>query len=154
MRYLVLGTIFGFILERVGATKFDAIWKMFRLEDLHLAGVIATAILFTAPLLYLLRRAKIAGPGPDHRIQVCPKPRKRGLILGSLTFGSGWAMTGTCPGTALAQLGSGQLAALFVIGGILVGIILEQRAVRRDAEAPQAIQLSPSARDPEAIPPA
>lgn len=45
-----------------------------------------------------------------------------GNLWGGLLFGTGWALTGTCPGTALAQVGEGQLLALATVAGLLAGV--------------------------------
>ena len=46
---------------------------------------------------------------------------KPGLVLGAAMFGTGWALTGTCPGTGLAQIGEGKVIALFTVCGMLLG---------------------------------
>jgi len=123
---LLFGALFGFILSRVDATSYAAISKMFQLQDLHLMGVIGGAIVVAGIGLTFLRRRKqynIQG----RSVTIKPKPRKAGNIAGSLLFGAGWAITGTCPGTALAQIGEGQLIALFTLGGILLGTELYRR---------------------------
>lgn len=122
---LFWGVAFGFILSRVGATDFDAILGMFALTDLHLAGVIGVAVAVAAPALWWLRRRGIAGPaGP---IVIAPKPRKPGNVVGAVLFGAGWAITGTCPGTVLAQVGEGRLVALFTLSGVLLGVAIHRR---------------------------
>ncbi len=145
LRLTLFGALFGFILSRVGATDYDAIAQMFLLTDLHLAGVIGIAILVAAPALALLRRRGIAGPNAP--ITIRPKPRKPGNAIGGVLFGAGWALTGTCPGTALAQLGEGQLMAVFTLIGILAGAAL----YRRVGSAVEARLLPPS-RPPTAVP--
>ena len=117
---LLFGALFGFILSRVDATSYTAISKMFQLQDLHLMGVIGGAIVVAGIGLAILRR-RGAYDIQGQSVTIKPKPRKAGNIVGSLFFGAGWAITGTCPGTALAQIGEGQLLALFTVGGILVG---------------------------------
>jgi uncharacterized protein len=134
VRLLFFGVVFGFVLSRVGATDYDAIIGMFLLEDLHLAGVIGVAILTAAPALFLLRRLGLACPA-GCRYQLEQKPIKRGLVLGSVLFGAGWALTGTCPGTSLAQLGEGKLMALFTVAGILLGAGAYRVAQRRGSVA-------------------
>jgi len=51
------------------------------------------------------------------------KPTRNHLV-GGMIFGTGWAVSGTCPGPVAAQLGRGQLAALFTLGGIFCGVAL------------------------------
>jgi hypothetical protein len=46
------------------------------------------------------------------------------LIIGSLLFGIGWALSGFCPGPALVALGSGSVKALFFVLAMLVGIFI------------------------------
>jgi uncharacterized membrane protein YedE/YeeE len=122
-RFAAFGALFGFVLSRVGATDFDAIANMFLFRDLHLAGVIGIAIVVAAPALYLLRRRGIAGPS-GCAVTLKQKPRKAGNVVGSILFGVGWAVTGTCPGTALSQLGEGKLMAIFTLVGIFTGVAL------------------------------
>lgn len=122
-RFLLFGAVFGFVLSRVGATRFDTVAEMFLLEDLHLMGVIGVAVALAAPALMWLRRRGIAGPA-ECEITLKPKPRKSGNLAGGLLFGAGWAITGTCPGTVLSQVGEGQLIALFTLTGILAGTAL------------------------------
>ena len=46
------------------------------------------------------------------------------MLAGALLFGVGWALSGTCPGTALAQIGEGRLVGLYTASGILLGTAL------------------------------
>ncbi len=114
------GAIFGYVLQRVGATDYDAIARMFLLEDLHLAGVIGVAMLVAGVGLGWIRRAR-TGVLARYASAVQAKPMKPGLVLGAILFGAGWALTGTCPGTGLAQLGEGKLMALFTVLGMFIG---------------------------------
>lgn len=143
LRMLAFGALFGFILARVGATDYAIVSDMFAAKNWHLAGVIGVAIALTAPMLYMLRKRGIAGPS-GCRVAIAPKPRQFGNIPGSLLFGTGWAITGTCPGTALAQLGEGRWMALFTIAGIMAGTWLHVLVKRRaETRAPRSSQRAP-----------
>jgi uncharacterized membrane protein YedE/YeeE len=120
---LPFGVLFGFVLSRVGATDYDAIAGMFRATDLHLMGVIGGAVALSALGFTVVRRKAVRSLNGE-RIALTPRPMTRWLVAGSLMFGSGWALSGTCPGTALAQLGEGRWAALATIAGILLGSYL------------------------------
>lgn len=134
-RNLLFGLLFGFVLSRVGATDYDAIAGMFRLTDLHLMGVIGGAVALSAFGFWLIRRRALRSLD-GAPIELVQKPMTRWLPLGALMFGVGWALTGTCPGTALAQLGEGRLAALATIAGILLGAyVVEARSGKRKAVA-------------------
>jgi hypothetical protein len=117
---LLFGVAFGFVLSRVGATDYDAIAKMFLLEDFHLAGVMGVAVVVAAIGLGIVRRAR-SGILATWAGLVQEKPMKPGLVLGAAMFGVGWAITGTCPGTGLAQIGEGKVIALFTVCGMLLG---------------------------------
>lgn len=120
----LFGLLFGFILQRVGATDYDAIAEMFLLSNLHLAGVIGVAVVVAGAGLAFIR-SRQGTPA------ITPKARKPGNLVGGLIFGAGWALTGTCPGTGLAQLGEGKLMAIFTVAGIFLGTILYRRAGAR-----------------------
>lgn len=129
---LLFGTLFGFILSRARATDYDAIAGMFRLQDLHLMGVIGVAIGVNALGLWLVRRSGTKALTGE-AIEMKPKPMKKGMFAAGLIFGVGWALSGACPGTALAQIGEGKVYALFTVAGILAGtwlygVITEPRA--------------------------
>jgi len=129
-RFIAFGMLFGFVLSRADATSYDAIHGMFRLTDLHLVGVIGLAIGLAAIGFALMKRNQL----PVARA-IKPKPMKRGVWLGGTLFGVGWAITGTCPGTALAQLGEGTLAGGITIMGIAAGSYFRLWLDRRRALA-------------------
>lgn len=138
---LTLGAVFGFILSRARATDYDAIAGMFRLQDLHLMGVIGVAIGVNALGLWLVRRSG-AKALTGEAIVMKARPMKKGMFLAGLVFGTGWALSGACPGTALAQIGEGKLYGIFTVAGIvagtwLYGVISEPRraAVAQAKEA-------------------
>ncbi|MDX2055627.1 MAG: DUF6691 family protein [Polyangiaceae bacterium] len=122
-RYIFFGLVFGFVLSRAGATEFDAILGMFRLTDLHLFGVIGVAVATAALGFAAFRRGMVHAKGGGD-VHLTAKPMSKGLVHGGLLFGVGWAVTGTCPGTALAQIGEGHLAGLFTFAGVLLGVWL------------------------------
>lgn len=138
---LAFGALFGFLLSRARATDYDAILGMFRLQDLHLMGVIGSAVATAALGLFLLRRSR-ARALTGGEIALTPKPMQPRLFLAGLVFGAGWALTGACPGTALAQIGEGKLYALFTTAGILAGtwlygFVKETRSAPAPATSPK-----------------
>jgi uncharacterized membrane protein YedE/YeeE len=133
---IAFGLVFGFLLSRAGATDYDAIAGMFMLSDLHLVGVIVLAIAVAAAGFALFRRFRVrARDGAP--IALARKPFTPGVVWGGLMFGVGWALAGTCPGTALAQIGEGRLAGLVTFAGIVFGAFAQSRlaAVRARARA-------------------
>jgi len=53
------------------------------------------------------------------------------LLIGSLLFGVGWAITGFCPGPALVALGTGSVKAIFFVAAMLVGMLVHDRILKR-----------------------
>jgi len=132
---LAFGCAFGFALSRARATDYDTILGMFRFSDLHLMGVMGVAIATAAiGLAVVRRRARHAVLGGT--IDVQPKPVQPGLFAAGLVFGTGWALTGGCPGTVLAQIGELKIYALCTAAGILAGTYaFGMRSSRRAAAA-------------------
>ena len=120
-RYLLFGLIFGFTLSRVGASDYDMLYLMFRLENLKIAWVIITAII-TA--FFGMRLLKLSGgktcDGTDININK-KQLNWRNNIMGGALFGIGWGMTGACPGTVLAQVGEGKILGIVSFAGMLLG---------------------------------
>jgi uncharacterized protein len=135
--FLVMGTVFGFILSRAGATTYDFYAKLFLFENLQLLWVILTAATIGAvgvAVLKALNARTLVGSQP---IAFKGKPYKRSLIPGSLLFGLGWGLAGACPGTALVMLGEGKLGAVFTVAGILLGTYLHGLQQDRLSPGPQ-----------------
>lgn len=120
--YLALGTAFGFVLHRSGATDYDTVQGMFLLRDFQLWGVIATAVAITAPGLWLLQRHGRTAAGAP--LTVKPKARSRGNWIGGAIFGVGWSITGMCPGPIFVNAGALRLHALAALAGALAGAAL------------------------------
>jgi uncharacterized membrane protein YedE/YeeE len=119
---LAFGAWFGFVLANNGAADFDAMVRMFLFEEGHLFALAAGATVVSALGLALLLRS----PWADG-IRALPRDVHRGSVTGGLLFGVGWGLSGSCPGTALVQLGSGHVIAAFTIAGIVLGNWLFER---------------------------
>jgi uncharacterized protein len=132
MRYLLFGLVFGFTLSRVGASDYDMLYLMFRLENMKIAWVILTAIItaFFGMKLLILTRAKTYD---GEAIKVSKKSLNwRNNIIGGALFGTGWGMTGACPGTVLAQVGEGKLLGIISFAGMLLGTYIFALLVERN----------------------
>jgi uncharacterized membrane protein YedE/YeeE len=119
--YLFWGTLFGWIISRSGAVRFDMINGMFLLSDLRLYGMIASAIAVAMPGIYLMKRLQGQGNSKFKKIHFPSRRLTPGTLPGAAIFGLGWALTGTCPGPAMIQLGEGHWMALATISGIFLG---------------------------------
>lgn len=126
LRMLFFGTLFGFILSRAGVTDYDTMTHMFLLEDGHVLGVMVIAMLIAGVGMLLLKKAK-AKTYEGKPLPIAKKPLNKGNLWGGLLFGAGWAITATCPGTVLVQVGEGKFTALFTLFGIFLGTLLYRK---------------------------
>jgi uncharacterized membrane protein YedE/YeeE len=117
--YVVLGTVFGFILSRSGAADYDFIQGMFLFTNLQLYGIMGTAVLVGVPGIWLIKRRGQTLLGRPIEIEL--KPLHRGNITGGVLFGIGWSLAGMCPGPILVNIGEGKIYALATFAGALAG---------------------------------
>jgi len=117
--YLVLGTVFGFVLSRSGAADYGFIQGMFLFTEFQLYGILAVGVGLTAPGIWLIKRRGRTLFGRPVTIEL--KALHRGNIAGGLIFGVGWSLTGMCPGPILVNIGEGKVYALAALAGALVG---------------------------------
>ena len=120
----ITGIVFGYILINSGVSNYDNIRNMFLLRDIHLYGVICIAIGASILPNFLIYKYKMRAVLTGETIDMTElKPTKESLI-GGLVAGTGWALTGACPGPALAQVGFGTMAGIFTVLGALIGTYL------------------------------
>lgn len=120
--YIVCGAAFGFVLSRSGAADYDFVQGMFLFTNAQLYGIIGSAVVLTAPGIWLLeKRGKTLLGKP---LTITSKTRHRGNIVGGVFFGIGWSLTGMCPGPILVNVGEGKLYAWAALAGALVGAAL------------------------------
>ena len=127
----VIGVAFGFLLVGAGVHRYEVIRDALLLRDPYVFLLMGSAVGTAAPLLYLLRRRGWVTPlgGP---LQLDREPVRRANLAGSAVFGAGWAVTGSCPGPALASVAGGNIVGIWVVAGLFSGIWLyETLAARR-----------------------
>ncbi len=109
LKYALVGMLFGVVFIKAEIVSWYRIQEMFRLESFHMYGVIGTAVAVGALSVFLIKKLNIKTIYGEV-IDFSPKKFSKGQIIGGLTFGFGWAMTGACPGPLFAQLGTGVMA--------------------------------------------
>ena len=120
--YVLLGTFFGFVLSRSGAADYDQIQAMFLFRSFQLYGIIGTAVVLTAPGLWLIKRRGHTALGQPLKIEL--KSLNRGTVVGGILFGFGWSIAGMCPGPIFVNIGEGKIYALAALAGALTGAAL------------------------------
>ena len=106
LRYLLVGTGFGFVLTKSEAISWFRIQEMFRFQSFHMYGLMLSAVLVGMVSIQVIKRFKvrtIAG----QPITIEPKQFTWGNVIGGTIFGLGWALTGACPGPLYALVGAG-----------------------------------------------
>jgi uncharacterized protein len=107
------GLLLGFALSRMGFTNFKEVNRMLTLTSFRLTLTFMLAVVFTAIGFLLLDRSQFGVQKPIHK----------GIVPGSILFGLGWALTGTCPAVIVSQIGEGYLPALVTLAGLAIGMI-------------------------------
>ena len=114
---LVLGFLFGAILQYANLNRYNVISGMATLENYAVAKAIATAIGVGAVLIALETGLGFA----TYHL----KPfLLGGIAIGGIIFGAGMAILGYCPGTLPVSLGEGSIDALLgITGGLAGGVV-------------------------------
>ena len=111
---LVLGFLFGAILQYAKLNRYNVISGMATLENYAVAKAIAVAIGVGAIIIAI----EIGLGFASYHI----KPFiLGGIAIGGIIFGAGMAILGYCPGTLVISLGEGSIDALLGITGALFG---------------------------------
>lgn len=106
---LVMGIVFGFLLQKGGVTKYDVILGQLLLTDFTVVKIILTAILTGMIGIYAMKSLGW--------VELSVKSGSWGMNgIGGLIFGVGFALLGYCPGTIAGAIGNGALDAL--VGGL------------------------------------
>jgi hypothetical protein len=114
------GLIFGFGLAYGGMAKPEVVLSFLLLEDYGLVLLMGagTAMAFVAiNVVPMFMKKPLIGGEFKPRTRVF----NRNTVLGAIIFGTGWGMSGQCPGSALSSLGIGNLPVLLGIAAMFVG---------------------------------
>ena len=114
MRFIIAGTVFGFILIKSEVVSWFRIQEMFLFDSFHMYGVFATAISVSIIGVQLIKRLNIKDlSGNEIKIQTKDNSLTTRYIVGGTLFGLGWAIVGACPGPLYALIGTGYL--IFIV---------------------------------------
>jgi len=110
---LLIGIVFGFLLQKGGVTKYDVIIGQLLLQDFTVVKVMLSAVVTGMIGVHFLKSMRMA------RLHL--KPGSLGQnVIGGLIFGVGFGILGYCPGTVAGAVGQGAIDAM--LGGI-VGLL-------------------------------
>lgn len=121
IKFLFIGVFFGIVLSKSQAVSWYRIYEMFKFQSFHMYGIIGTAVILSMLIMQLFKKGIIK----DFKGNlVSPKPKKKGTvrpILGGISFGLGWAISGACAAPLFILLGFSFVPTLVIIVGALLG---------------------------------
>ena len=117
---IVLGTVFGYVLENAGFGSGCKLTAQLRFQDWAVFKVMFTAIVVASGGLYLLQGLGLVNVSNDLFV---PSVFLWGSSLGGVLIGLGMAIGGYCPGTSLVALCSGRVDGLVFLLGIVLGTL-------------------------------
>jgi uncharacterized protein len=106
LKYALIGAFFGIVFVKAEIVSWFRIQEMFRLQAFHMYGVIGTAVAVAALSVFILKKYNVKTLQGEE-IKFAKKEMHKGVPIGGLMFGLGWALTGACPGPLYAQIGAG-----------------------------------------------
>jgi uncharacterized membrane protein YedE/YeeE len=115
---LIIGILFGVILERVGFGSAKKIAPVFYFKDLRVAQTMISAIITCATLITI---ASYYG-WVDYNQIFIPDTYVWPYLVGGVLFGGAMVMSGWCPGTAAIGMASGKIDATVFGLGLLCGM--------------------------------
>ena len=118
--YLIVGVAFGLALTKGEAVSWYRMQEMFHFQGFHMFGIFITAVPVGAISIWLIKAFNVKTL--DGETVIIPEKKfHKGIILGGLIFGFGWALTGACPGPLYALIGSGYSVTLVTFTSALAG---------------------------------
>ncbi len=108
IKYLLIGTAFGFVLVKSEVVSWFRIQEMFRFDSIHMYGIIGLAVIVGIISVQIIKRNNLKDSS-GNPITIPPKDpsQVKRYIIGGSIFGLGWALLGACPGPMFALLGTG-----------------------------------------------
>lgn len=124
IRFIIYGIIFSIILIKVEAISWFRIQEMFYFQSFHMYGVLLSGILVAMIGIQILKRTQ--------KLELNAKPLQlKANILGGISFGLGWGITGACTGPLYSLIGLTVWPALVLLLGAILGTFIYAFAKKR-----------------------
>lgn len=107
LKFILTGVLFGITLTKGEIISWYRIQEMFRFQGFHMYGVIGSAVVLGAIVLFLAK--KLGWKTIEDKTINPPEKTKawKNYLFGGIIFGLGWALTGACPGPVYMLIGTG-----------------------------------------------
>ena len=123
------GILFGFGLAYSGMTQPEIVLSFLMLEDLGLIFVMggaAVVTFFAINVVPKLMKTPALGGAFKPRVSVLTG----NTLIGAAIFGIGWGISGQCPGSAVASLGTGNWPIIVGLAFMFLGAYARGRFIR------------------------
>jgi hypothetical protein len=120
----VVGGVFGLALSWSGMTRPDVLRDGLLFRDSYLMLFFLSALTTAFVGLRLLRAFEARSPLTHEKVAWATVRPERRHVVGSVLFGTGWAVADACPGPIAAQLGAGVPWSLATMAGLVLGVWL------------------------------
>jgi hypothetical protein len=121
LKFLFVGIVFGIVMAKSEAFSWFRIQEMFRFQAFHMYGIIGTAVFLGVIGVALIKRFQLRDVS-GNPIVFHPKEKSvTRYLLGGTLFGLGWALSGSCPGPMVVNIGYGYLSLAVVFFFATVG---------------------------------
>jgi uncharacterized membrane protein YedE/YeeE len=141
---LVIGVVFGVTLSWTGLSSPEIIRDGLLFKSAYLFLFFGSAVATAFVGLRVLRARRERAILVDKPVRWNVERPQRRHIVGSLVFGTGWAIADACPGPIATQLGQGVVWSLFTIAGVVTGIAIYLRRQQTAGQAEPAAPLEPA----------
>lgn len=119
--FFSVGILFGIIMSKSEAISWFRIHEMFRFESIHMYGIIGTAVILGAIIIWSMKRFKVKTLAHTFVTYIPMKLNVKRHLLAGTIFGLGWALMGACPGPMFVMLGHGFWIFIITILGATLG---------------------------------
>ena len=126
---LFCGTIFGIglvISQMINPAKVLGFLNVFGKWDPSLAFVMIGALIISSPLFHLFKNKEKPIFSTSFSISENKEIDKR-LIFGSILFGTGWGLTGLCPGPAISSIVLLNISSVTFVFSMFIGFYIASK---------------------------
>ena len=131
LKFLFVGILFGIVMAKSEAFSWFRIQEMFRFQAFHMFGIMGTAVVLGVIGVAIIKHFRIQDIS-GNPIQFHPNEKSLVRYLaGGTIFGLGWALSGSCPGPIVVNIGYGyqSLVVVFIfalLGTFMFGLIKDR----------------------------
>lgn len=118
---LALGVFLGIVFVKSEVVRWQRVHDMFLFREAHMYLIIGVGVAVAMVSMLIIKQLQLKSV-TGKPIVYKPKPFHKGVVLGGMCFGAGWAITGACPGPIYAQIGAGEWMAVITLLGALLGM--------------------------------